>query len=111
LGRAARALRRPLKCSVYFRSLVVVGTGLGAGTGDRGNSRGAEFVIFCSLRCGVSGCRVLSTESKNTRFPRCGVSGRRVLSTESENTRFPGGDILGCRVLSTALEHTQSLAA
>jgi len=41
-------------------------------------------------------------------FPRMRYSGCRVLSTESENTRFPGGP--GCRVLSTAFENTQSLA-
>jgi len=41
-----------------------------------------------SLDAVYSRCRVLSTESENTRFP--GGPGCRVLSTESEKTRFPG---------------------
>jgi len=83
-----------------------------------------------SLDAGYSGCRVLSTESENTRFPGCG--GFRLPSTldEKREHSFPwmrwiqvveyprrkartlaslDAVYSGCRVLSTAFEYAQLL--
>jgi len=61
---------------VYSRQFGLC-TRLGAGVRDREDGRGVELIRQeggCpSPWCRESGCRVLSTESENTRFPGCSV--------------------------------------